>query len=59
MFHSIIEFGHTLEELEKVQDDSCWDFAWTELGDRSVEFQPEGMVYWFIDGRLYETILTR
>ncbi len=51
-----IEFGHTLHELHSGShwDNECWDFEYSELFDGTIEPQDD-MVYWLIDGRLYET----
>lgn len=51
-----IEYGHTLHELQSGShwDNECWDFDVSELFDGSVEPQ-DGMTYWLIGGRLYET----
>ena len=54
-----IEDGHTLKEWKEEQkrnDGSLWDFLPRELFDGSIEPQ-DGMTYWLIDGRLYETII--
>lgn len=50
------EIGHTLQEWEEKfgGNPDLWDFPVIELFDQSVE-PDEGMLYWFIDGRLYET----
>ena len=50
----IIETRHTLEELEKVRDNDCWDFSLEDFWSGAIEPQ-EGMVYWLIGDRIYET----
>lgn len=52
----IVEEGHTKEELKTITDDVVcyWDFPLEELLDGTVEPNKE-MIYWLIDGRLYET----
>lgn len=52
-----IEYGHTLHELQSGchWDNTCWDFDYSDLFDGTIEPR-DGMVYWFIGGRLYETI---
>lgn len=52
-----IETGHTLCELKTGChcDDTCWDFPYEELFNGAIEPQ-DGMTYWLINGRLYETL---
>lgn len=54
---SIFEFGHTAEELEKVVDDDCWDYPVEEFDLIAVNNGWAGMVYWIVDGRIWETVL--
>lgn len=54
-----IEYGHTMEEYNEkfgteYSNGELWDFKKIELENGAVEPQ-EGMVYWEIDGYLYET----
>lgn len=56
-----IEQGHTMEEYEAQFGTSnamgdLWDFPKEDFESGAVEYQ-EGMTYWEIDGRLYETTL--
>lgn len=52
----VAEMGHTLKEWEELvnRDDSLWDFPLDEMLDGTVNSNGD-IVYWFIDGRLYET----
>lgn len=52
----IVEEGHTKEELKTItdNDEEYWDFPLVELLDGTIEPNKE-MIYWLIDGRLYET----
>lgn len=52
-----IETGHTLHELQTScnWDNTCWDFPYMELFDGTIEPR-DGMTYWLIDERLYETL---
>ena len=56
-----IEIGHTIEEWENKyghnEDGENWDFSIDELLDGTIE-PNEDITYWFIGGRLYETIDT-
>ena len=54
-----IKTGATLEEYmskhgEAHDNGELWDFPYQELFDGTIEPQ-DGMTYWLIDGRLYET----
>lgn len=51
----IIETGHTIEELKKsgLQDENSRDFPLEELFNGAIEPQEE-IIYWYIDGRVYE-----
>ena len=51
-----IEKGHSKEELEKVQDETCWDFDVIDVLCNAIELQEE-MVYYLIGDRLYETTI--
>lgn len=58
LFHfTNVEEGHTLEEWEALfGNEELWDFTEEDLIRGAVELDPD-MVYWAIDGRLYETLL--
>ena len=54
-----IETGHTLQEwttkFVHLDDDlELWDFPYEELFNGAIE-PTNDMVYWLIEGRLYET----
>lgn len=51
-----IELGHTLEEWEKTYSDNenLWDVNLDDVLNGALE-PNEDIVYWYIDGRLYET----
>ena len=57
MERSIFEFGHTAEELEKVIDDDCWNYLVEEFDHIAANNGWAGMVYWVVDGRIWETVL--
>lgn len=52
----VAEMGHTLKEWKELVniDNSLWDFPLDELLDGTIESNGD-IVYWLIDGRLYET----
>ena len=54
-----IETGHTLQEwstrfVTLDDDNELWSFPYEELFNGTIE-PTEDMVYWLIEGRLYET----
>lgn len=54
-----IENGHTLEEYEDIygydyENGDLWDFDLDEVVSGAVDLHDD-MVYWCIDGRVYET----
>lgn len=55
-----VETGHTKQEWAVEFGDygngDCWDFPIEELIDGTVE-PDEDIIYWCIDGRMYETTL--
>ena len=50
--------GKTVKEWEEARgNDDLWDILFEELLDGSVDID-EGIWYWYIDGRCYETYET-
>lgn len=52
-----IEAGHTKSELNSVRDDECWDFTLEDFFGGAITPQ-DGMVYYLIGNRVYETNLS-
>lgn len=51
-----LTFGKTLDEWESIYgwDEDKWDFPIEELLDGTISID-EGIWYWYINGRCYET----
>ena len=59
-FHLFFEIEHTIKEWEKAINndfENYWNFPIEELLDGSIEPNKD-MIYWLIEGRLYETPYT-
>ena len=51
------EIGHSTNEWEETYGaDNLWEILLEEFMDGSVEVN-EDIVYWYIDGRMYETTI--